>query len=220
MQYIAMEKRINRLVNKSFEKTLLDSPVPNEKIKFPLSKNKSKSKWETIKLLPDPLKPTKYIPAKLTPQPTPKPRVLSKRPVPLPRPRLSPKPIDKKVKKLIDEITPYYKPEAIEAFNKILEDKKSLRVKITEKKKALKKRVKSFQVAIIERKDPTKQFYYTTPDVAKELESILHRDGGMKAQVTLHITFKKKKLGLEQMVKQKKFLNIKMLILIVMLLLS
>ena len=149
-------------------------------------------------MLPDPLTPTKYVP----PKPTPKPRVLSKRPVPLPRrgllPRTRrPKPIDKKVKKLVDEITPYYKPEAIEAFNKILEDKKSLRVnprvKITEKKKALKKRVKSFEVAIIKRKDPNKQFYYTTPDVAKELESIHHRDGGMKAQVTLHITFKKKK---------------------------
>ena len=36
-----MEKRINRLVNKSFEKTLLDSPVPNEKVKFPLSRKKS-----------------------------------------------------------------------------------------------------------------------------------------------------------------------------------
>ena len=45
----------------------------------------------------------------------------------------------------------------------------------------------------MQRKDPAKQLYYTTPDVAKELESILHRDGGMKAQVTLHITFKKKK---------------------------
>ena len=69
-----MEKRINRLVNKSFEKTLLDSPVPNRKIKFPLRGNKSKSKfeWQTIKGLPDPLKPIKYAP----PKPTPKPRVL------------------------------------------------------------------------------------------------------------------------------------------------
>ena len=163
-----MEKRINRLVNKSFEKRLLDSPVPNRKIKFLPSGNKSKSKIikpfnsEIIKLLPDPLKPTKYVP----PKPTPKPRVLSKRPIPLLRPRPSPKPIDKKVKKLIDEITPYYKPEAIEEFNKILKGKKFLRVKITEKRQALKKRVKSFEVAIIKRKDPTKQLYYTTPDVA------------------------------------------------------
>ena len=36
----------------------------------------------------------------------------------------------------------------------------------------------------------------TTPDVAKELEGLLHREGGMKPQVTLHITFKKKKIVL------------------------
>ena len=45
--YIVMEKRLNRLVNKSFEKTLLDSPVPNSKIKFSPSGNKSK----TLKLI-------------------------------------------------------------------------------------------------------------------------------------------------------------------------
>ena len=65
-------------------------------------------------------------------------------------------------------------------------------MKITQKKKALKKRAKSIEVTIIERSDPAKQFYFTTPDVAKELESLLHREGGMKAQVTIHITFKKK----------------------------
>ena len=138
-----MEKRINRLINKSSKKkTLLDSPVPNRKIMFlPSGRKKLKSKLikpfksKIIKLLPDPLQPTKYVP----PKPTPKPRVLSKRPVPLPRSSPYPKPIAEKVKKLIDEITPYYKPEAIEAFNKIFKDKKSLRVKITEKKKSFKK---------------------------------------------------------------------------------
>ena len=146
-------------------------------------------------MLPDPLKPTKYKPPKTqTPQkPVPKPRVLSKRPVPLPRSSPYPKPIAEKVKKLIDEITPYYKPEAISAFDKILRDKKSLRVKITEKSQALKKRVKSFEVAVVESGDPAKQLYVTTPDVAKELEGLLLREGGLKAQVTLHITFKKKK---------------------------
>ena len=80
--------------------------------------------------MPEPLKPTKYKPLKKErpvpkggPQglaPAPKPRVLSKRPVPLPRSSPYPKTIAEKVKKLIDEITPYYKPEAISAFNKIL----------------------------------------------------------------------------------------------------
>ena len=138
-----MEKRINRKINKSFEKTLLDGPVPNRKIKFlPSGKNAKRFQSEFIKLLPDPLKPTKYRP-EVKSKPTPKPRVKSKRPVPLPRSSLLPKRIDNKVKKLIDEISPYYKPQAIEAFNKILEDKKSLSVipsvKITKKKKSFKK---------------------------------------------------------------------------------
>ena len=67
-------------------------------------------------------------------------------------------------------------------------------MKITEKRQALRNRVKSFDLSIIERNDPAKQLYYTTPDVAKELESILHRDSGLKAQVTLHITFKEKQI--------------------------
>ena len=136
-----MEKRNNRLINKSFEKALLDEPVPNKKLKFSLRGNKPK--LETTKLLPDPIKPTKLTlkpipkPRKKTPKPIPKPRVKSMRPVPLLRTRPLPKPIDKKVKKFIDEITPYYKPEAIEEFNKILPDKKSLRVMITKKTKAI-----------------------------------------------------------------------------------
>ena len=124
------------------------------------------------------------------PKPTPKPRVLSKRPVPLPRTR--PKSIDKKVKKFIDEITPYYKPEAIEALKKSVRANST--VNITERRQALRNKVKSFNVVKRERKDPCKQLYYTTPGVTKELESILNRDGGMKVQVTLHIIFKKKKI--------------------------
>ena len=87
-----MEKRINRLINKSFKKTLLDQPVPNKKVKFSLRGNKSK--LETIKL-PEPRKPTK-------PKPIPKPRVKSKKPVPLPRnipvplPRRKPVPLTRR----------------------------------------------------------------------------------------------------------------------------
>ena len=199
-----LNKHAKRLFDKSFEKTLLDRPVTNYKSQISLRGNKPK--LEIIRKLPKPMQPTQYKPPtpkirvvkkKLrikpkTPKPTPKPRVLSKRPVPFPR-RL-PQPIDMKVKRLIDEITPYYKPEAIEEFSKILKDKKSLRVNIVKKRQALRNRVKSFEVAIVERKDPSKQLYYTTPGVAEELEDILNRDGGMKAQVTLHVTFKKKKI--------------------------
>ena len=99
-----------------------------------------------------------------------------------------------KVKRLIDEITPYYKPEAIEQFSKILKGEKSPIVNIVKKRQALRNRVKSFEVVKIEPKDPRKQLNYTTPGVAEELQDILNRDGGMKAQVTLHVIFKKKKI--------------------------
>ena len=39
-----MEKRINRLINKSFNKTLLDEPVHDKKVKFSLRGNKLKLK--------------------------------------------------------------------------------------------------------------------------------------------------------------------------------
>ena len=65
---------------------------------------------------------------------------------------------------------------------------------ITKKKKALRRAVKAFQVAIRVQKDPARQLYYTTPGVAEELKDILNSDGGMKAYVTLHVTFKKKKI--------------------------
>ena len=165
-------------------------------------------------MLPKPIKPTKATPKpipkprKNPPRPIPKPRVQSMRPVPLPRTLPNPK-----VKKLIDEITPYYKPEVTEAFNKILKDKNYLR-EITIKnikKKALRNRVKSFEVVLRVQKDPAKQLYYTTPGVAEELRSIFNTDGAFKAQITLKVTFKKKRL----VVMEKSFLNTKKHILIV-----
>ena len=174
-------KRLNR----SFIKTLLDSPVPNKKIKFFPSAKKLGSKL--INMLPEPLKPTKYV----APKPKPKPRTQKSRPVPLPR--SIPKPIDDKVQKFIDEITPLYKPEAISAFQKILGDRKSRREMVKERGRALKNRVKSFEVAINEKRDPAKQIYYTTTNVARELEGLLRRERGLEVYVTLHIKFKKKK---------------------------
>ena len=66
---------------------------------------------------------------------------------------------------------------------------------LTKKKKALRRAVKALQVAIRARKDPARQLYYTTPGVAKELQSIFNIDGAMKAQITLKVLFKKKKIS-------------------------
>ena len=100
-----MDKLHEKRLKRSFEKTLLDSPVPNRKL---------------IKLLPEPLKPTKYV----APAPKPKLRTQKSRvppPVPLPRSIPLPKPFDEKVNKLINEITPFYKKEAIKSFEKFWE---------------------------------------------------------------------------------------------------
>ena len=117
-----MEKRYKERLKRSFGKTLLDSPVPNRKIKFFPSGNKLKPlASKLVQLLPEPLVPTKYVP----PPPKPKPRTQKSRvspPVPLPRSSPIPKLIDEEVQKFIDKITPFYKKEAINAFQKNLSE--------------------------------------------------------------------------------------------------
>ena len=80
-------------------------------------------KSKAVKVLTESTKPEKYIPQKPEPEPSP--------PVPLPRLsrllRSIPKPTNEEIQKFIDKITPLYKPEAINAFQKILSDRKSLR---------------------------------------------------------------------------------------------
>ena len=174
-----MERKYAQRLKRSFQQTILDTPVPK------LSYSK---KSKRIKALPPPLVPKKAE------KPVPKPRVLSKRPVPVPRSTTYPKPINNQVKEFIAKITPYYRPEAIIKFDKELKDKKNLRVRIKEKDRALKNNVKSFEVSIISRRDPAKQLYYTSIDVARVLEDHLYIDRGLKANVTLKILMKKKKI--------------------------
>ena len=201
-----MERKYAKRLKRSFGKTLLDSPVPNKKIKLSPGR-----KSKVIKVLPEPLVPTKYVapPSK----PKPKPRTQKSRPpVPMPRSSQYPKPIAKKVKELIDVITPYYRSEAIRKFNQELRDKKNLRVKVTEKDRALRNHVKSLEVAIIERGDPAKQLYYSTNDVTRELEDHLNREKGLKAYVSLKISMKKKNLnedGEESFIYKEPYFNCK-----------
>ena len=188
-----MERTYRERLNRSFGKTLLDTPVPNRKIKFFPTENGLRSR--VVRVLPEPdIKPEKYVPP--APKP-PKPRTQKSRvspPVSLPRSNPIPKPIDERVKKVIDLITPFYKPEAIRAFQKILSDRKSLREEIVkEKDRAFKGSAKTFEVTIIERGDPAKQLNYTRTYIAKVLEKQLKIKKGLKAKETLHIIFKKKK---------------------------
>ena len=71
---------------------------------------------------------------------------------------------------------------------------KNLKIRIKEVVKALRGSVKSFQVTIIEKRDPAKQLYVTTTDVFKELGKSLSTNRGLKFYATLHITLKKKKI--------------------------
>lgn len=59
--------------------------------------------------------------------------LLTSKPPPLP------KKVKEKVKKLIDEIAPYYEPEEIETFKKLLNTTKLPKIKITEKGKSIEK---------------------------------------------------------------------------------
>jgi len=140
----------------NFEKTLLDAPI----------KRKRTVRDNKFYLVPlqKPLVPTPYVP----PKPKPKPRTKSKAPVALPRNEL-PKKVDKKVKKLIDEISPYYTPEAIRKFKKDL--KFIQRAEITEKKKALKGNVANYQFSFVNDNDPSIQLADTRGILKEKLKN-------------------------------------------------
>ena len=156
---------MKRSFDKSFEKTILDTDVPNKKVKFFPSGNRLKPLTsKLVKLLPDPLVPTKY-------KPVPKPRTKQKKqkPVALPRNQL-PKRVQEKVKNLIDEINPYYEPEAI---------------------RALKNNAKSFEVPIVNKYDASIQLYDTKRLIEELFRSILEKKRGFKFNMTLQIRLSK-----------------------------
>jgi len=158
----------------NFRKTILDAPIKSRK----LTVRDNKHYLATIeKPLPEPLQPTPYVPPK--PQrPTPKPRIKSRAPVALSRNRL-PKKVREKVQRLIDEISPYYSPEAIEKFKK---DLKFLpEPEIRQKEKALKGHVANYEVPIINYKDPLIQLAKTRSVTKKMLvRSLREKRKGFK----------------------------------------
>ena len=87
---------------------------------------------KTLLDVPIAIKGNKLLPPYEPPKPVPKPRQRKKAPIALPRNRL-PMKVREKVKKLIDEISPYYSPEAISQFKKNL--KFIQKAEITQRKK-------------------------------------------------------------------------------------
>jgi len=142
----------------NFEKTLLDAQI---KRKRTVRNNKF-----YLVPLPEPLKPTPYVP----PKPTPIPRIKSRAPVALPRNRL-PKKVREKVQKLLDEIAPYYSSEAISQFKKLL--KFIPKAEIIQKEKALRGNVANYEVTIVNNNDPLIQLAETRLITKEMLERLL-----------------------------------------------
>ena len=93
-----------RLMEKSFQPTLLHAPLKRRR--------RIKNKQLYLVPLPKPLQPTPYVP--------PPPKVEGELP-PTPPPRFKRTKVnlrDPRVQKLIEEITPFYTPEAIQEFRK------------------------------------------------------------------------------------------------------
>ena len=94
---------LKSIVENSFGKTLLDAPIRTRRKNIP---GKVRIFFEK---LPKPLEPTKYVPPKTIPKPR------KQRPVALTRRRAARVP-NPSVQTLIEEITPFYRPEAIGEF--------------------------------------------------------------------------------------------------------
>ena len=98
---------------------------------------------------------------------------------------------DPRVQKLIEEIAPFYSPEAIEEFRDKVRRAKE-KVQVIEKKKALKNNVKSFEVITsFYQKDPRKLFALTQNDITQKLAELLEKKGPFKFSVTLQVNLKK-----------------------------
>lgn len=164
---------------KNKNKSIIDQPFrPNLRIKD--------GKFYSIPLK-TPLKPTPYVP----PKPVPKPRTKGQVPIPLPR-RQVPKVVSERVKtirKLIDEIAPFYAKEAIDLFKKGL--KFISKAEIIEKTKALKNNARSFEVTIINNRDPSIQLADTKKVLEEKFRELLDKRGGYKFNITLKVKLSK-----------------------------
>ena len=188
-----MEKTYKVRWKRSFENSLLDTRVPNRKIKFFPTPTGFKSK--VVRVLPESeLKPEKYVPPKPKPEPEPEtePRVPPRRLKQLERlhnrlreedlKRSKNSKVSKKVRKLMEQIESIYEKE------------RKLGEIVKEKSRALKNYAKSFEVTIVESRDPAKQLNYTRQYVLRTLEEILKKEKGLKATRPLNITLKKQKV--------------------------
>ena len=167
----AIKRERNRAFNKSLKKTLLDSPA------------------QSSSALQVPLVPTKY---------TPPPPSLEKPPKIVPRLKRIPKiisqappAIQEKVKNLIDEIAPYYQPETIREFRR-KHEYVPVEFTITERSRALRGNVKSYEVPIFHSYDASLQLNNTKKAIFKLLKRLLKDKRGFKFNATLNVRLSKR----------------------------
>ena len=172
-----MGKKDRERLQRSFEKTLLDTPVPNanKKVIFYPTKKGLKSKAVRI------LKPKKYVSSEPEmPVPPPRFKKLQRLHNRSREEMLKRSESSKKVRKLKEQIESIYEKE------------RKLGEIVKQKSWALKNYAKSFELTIVEREDPAKQLNYTRKYVFRTLEEILKKEKGLKATRALNITLKKK----------------------------
>ena len=136
-----------------------------------------------------PLVPTKY---------TPPPPPLEKPPKIVPRLKRIPKiisqappAIQEKVKNLIDEIAPYYQPETIREFRR-KHEYVPVEFTITERSRALRGNVKSYEVPIFHSYDASLQLNNTKKAIFKLLKRLLKDKRGFKFNATLNVRLSKR----------------------------
>ena len=101
--------------------------------------------------------------------------------------------LQKKVKRLLDESSLYYKPETISEFKRKLKFiPKDDDVIIKEKSKALKGNVKSYEVSIVNSYDPSVQLNNTRKAIFKLLMKLLTVKRGFKFNTTLKVRLSKR----------------------------
>ena len=160
----AIKRERNRAFNKSLKKTLLDSPA------------------QSSSDLQVPLAPIKY---------TPPPPPLEEPPKIVPRLKRIPKIISPKVKKMLDEITPYYNPETIREFKR-KHEYVPVEFTITERSRALRGNVKSYEVPIFHSYDASLQLNNTKKQIIKLLMRLLKDKRGFKFNITLKVRLLKR----------------------------
>ena len=102
--------------------------------------------------------------------------------------------LQKKVKNVIDQIAPYYQPETIREFRRNLKFIPK-DITITERSNALRGNVKSYDVQIVNRNDPSIQLSRSKKAIFDLLMRSLSDRRGFKYNTTLRVRLSKRKEG-------------------------